>query len=116
MELRPGSFEESVEIVRQLKKLGFTVAQFNEYHCRVNGDFDFWLNARGRGLHWHDRFTGDRGIKPQDQIVNFIKVRLERESFDVTREEFMQRLMQIGWKYEEAEKSWKERQSSAKQE
>lgn len=105
-----------MDIVRQLKKLGFTVELFNCYHHRVNGEFDFWTNSHGKGVRWHDTFTGDRGIKPEKQIVHFIKVRLlEREPSDVTKEEFMQRLMQIGWTYEEGEKAWNERQSLQKQ-
>lgn len=100
------------DIVRKLEKAGFTVQQFNEYHCRVNGDFDFWLNERGKALAWHDCYTGDRGYKPEDQMVNFIKVRLAREPSEVTEEEFMQRLMQIGWTREEAKREWKERRAN----
>lgn len=98
-----------MDIARKLEKLGFAVQKFNEWHYRVNDDFDFWVNARNKALAWHDRFTGDRGWKPEDQIVSFIKVRLRRDPSEVTEEEFMQRLMQIGWTFEEAKHEWNAR-------
>ena len=101
-------------LIRQLEKAGFRIQQFDPYHHRVNGEFDVWTNERGRALTWHDRFTGDWGRVPEDQVVHFIKRRLEREEMECTKEEFMNRLMQIGWPFEEAEKSWNERQSLAK--
>ncbi|MGC2234297.1 MAG: hypothetical protein WBA09_22540 [Candidatus Acidiferrum sp.] len=103
-------------LIKQLEKAGLRVQQFDPYHHRVNGEIDVWTNAQGRALSWHDRFTGDRGHIPEDQVVQFLKRRLDREPSDCTREEFMSRLMQIGWSYEESEKSWKERSSSARQE
>ena len=97
------------DLVRNLEKAGFQVQLFDTFHHRINGEIDVWTNSRGRALSWHDRFTGDRGRVPENQVVFFVKRRLQRENTEQTKEEFMNRLMQIGWKYEEAEKSWNER-------
>lgn len=72
-----------VEILDQLKQAGFDVAQLNGYQIRVNRTFDFWLNDRGKPLCWHDRFIGDQGYKPADQIVHFIKARFENRKAEV---------------------------------
>jgi len=99
-------------LIKKLEKAGFRVQQFDPYHHRVNGEIDVWTNARGRALSWHDRFTGDRGKVPENQVVHLLKRRLDREPVECTREEYMNRLMAIGWTYEESEASWNERQLS----
>ena len=93
----------------QLRKMGFTVHAFSEYHFRVNDVFDFWL-PRGK---WHDLVTGDRGRKPLDQIPHFVARRLRERKCEVNKEDFIERLFHIGWSKQEAEKAWTERQSKA---
>lgn len=99
------------EMIKALKKAGFRIQQFDDYHHRVNGEVDFWLNGRFRHLSFHDRITGARGSLTPHQLFQSIKSRLEspREELAVTREEFMQSLFQIGWGYEEAENAWEDR-------
>lgn len=91
----------------QLRQMGFRVKQYNEYHFRVNGEFDFWL-PRGK---WHDLITGDRGRKPIEQIHFFIKERLADRPCEANKEDFINRLIALGWSREESEEAWTERQS-----
>jgi hypothetical protein len=98
----------------ELEKQGFKVQQFDEYHFRVNGEFDFWLNHRARPLSWHDRLSGERGYKPEAQIVPFIRNRLADRTMKVAeKDEFIGNLKQIGWSQVEAEKEWSARQCQA---
>jgi len=101
-------------IEEQLRKLGFTVEEFDSYHRRVNGEFDFWRNAHHRAFQWHDRFTGDRGAKWEQQIVDFIQKRLSRTQVECDKEEFVRRLTQIGWTQADAEMEWNKREESSK--
>jgi hypothetical protein len=94
----------------QLEKQGFTVEMFNEWHFRVNGEFDFWLNVRGRSISWHDRISGERGHKPEAQLVSFIRNRLtDRSMRPADKDEFVGNLRQIGWSRADAEKEWSAR-------
>jgi len=77
----------------KLRKMGFHVHQFTEYHFRVNDEFDYYL-PRGK---WHDLLTGERGRKPLDQIPFFVKQRLsERRMHPADRDTFIEGLKQIG--------------------
>jgi hypothetical protein len=100
-----------VDIAAKLRKKGFTVQAFDTWHHRVNGEFDFWLNRRMYRLSWKDRVTGDVGeqYSPQ-QMFDFIVQRLSNPRPEVTKEVFIQRLVEIGWKKEEAEKEWTDKQ------
>lgn len=90
----------------KLRKMGLDVRAFTTYHFRVEGQIDFWL-PRGR---WHDLVLGDRGQKPLDQIPYFIKARLEQRPAEVPKEIFVERLVEIGYSKEEAEKAWNARE------
>lgn len=95
-----------MDLPQRLARKGFIVQQFDEYHFRVNGEFDFWYNAKGCSLSWWDRITDRRGRKPIDQMFHFIVRRFS----DVSHQEFVKRLMAIGWIEREAEEAWQKRQ------
>ena len=98
--------------VDELYKLGYSIQSFSQWHHRVEGVFDFWINKRDPSNRWHDIVTGERGIKPQGQLVHFIKQRLGVPgATEVPQQEFVRRLVEIGWTEEEATKSWNERKS-----
>lgn len=99
--------------VEQLRKLGYTVNRFSQWHHRVDGVFDFWTTKRGDEWHWHDLSVDERGVKPPDQIVYFIQQRVGKPntSTHVTKAEFIRRLVEIGWTPGESEAAWKEKQS-----
>jgi hypothetical protein len=98
---------------KDLRKKGFEVQQFDEYHHRVNGEFDFWTNEHGKPFTWHDLISGDWGKEPADQIVNFVVQRLSSPRPEVNKEQFVDRLVAIGWERKEAEESWSARKSPA---
>src|SRR5579863_8036742 len=100
-----------MSIASSLRRKGFTVEQFDSYHVRVNREFDYWLNAKGKPLTWNDRVTGDWGRKPEDQMYRFIVHRLSQLRPEVDEETFIDRLVAIGWTREEAQKGWNERAS-----
>jgi hypothetical protein len=101
-------------LIKKLEKADLRVQQFDPYHHRVNGEIDVWTNKRGRPLTWHDWITGDWGKKPEDQIVKWLVNRLSSPRPDVTEEQFIERLVSIGWGRKEARESWTARQLSAK--
>jgi hypothetical protein len=70
--------------VTKLRKLGYSVVAFSEYHFRVEDVFDFWVGKSG--CKWHDRVTDERGHKPPDQIVQWIAVRLGKPGEKATKE------------------------------
>jgi hypothetical protein len=55
--------------------------------------------------------TGDRGRKPLDQIPHFVARRLNETHGEVEKEDFVNRLVGIGWSLKEAEEAWTERKS-----
>jgi hypothetical protein len=98
------------DLIKKLEKAGLRVQRFDEYHHRVNGEIDVWTNERGRPLTWHDWITGDWGKKPAEQVVKWILQRVSVPRPDVTKEQFVDRLVAIGWDRKDAEASWSERQ------
>jgi hypothetical protein len=100
-------------LAKKLRKLGFEVHAFDRYQHRVNREFDFWLTDHNRALAWHDLFTGERGRKPEHQMVKFIEERLKNRPTEVTQESFIASLVDIGWSKEEATQQWTERKSKA---
>jgi hypothetical protein len=103
-----------VRFIKELRAKGFKVVTFDGYHHRVNDEFDFWLNDHGQPLAWRDRTTGDKGRKPPSQMAAFITQRLVDRPTEVDKETFIARLVEIGWKEEEATKQWNARNSTAK--
>ena len=94
----------------KLRKMGYEVVQFSEYHFRVEDVFDFWL-PRGK---WHYRTTDTRGKKPLDQIPFLVESMLGRPGqlkIEIPKAEFVRRLVSIGWSQKEAENAWNEKQS-----
>jgi hypothetical protein len=45
----------------------------------VNGEIDIYVNSKGRPFTWQDPWTQEHGRKPEDQIVAFLKIRLNGE-------------------------------------
>lgn len=96
----------------ELRKRGYEVQQFTEYHFRVEGVFDFWTGARG--CRWWYHTTDERGKCPPDQIIFRVRHLLGEPGSlktEIPKEEFVRRLVAIGWPQEESEAAWKERQS-----
>lgn len=101
-----------MDLVHELARRGFTVQKFDEWHYRVNGEFDFWFNAKGRSITWWDRIADQRGRKPEDQLLLFIVRRLtDPPAVEVPHEEFVRRLTGFGWTHRDAEEAWQKRQS-----
>lgn len=96
-------------IVDSLRKRGFEVIAFNEFHHRVNREFDFWKNDKGRLVAWHDRIIGDRGRVYPEKLFPLIQGRLRDRPVEVAKEEFIARLVSIGWTANDAERAWSER-------
>src|SRR6202142_4729313 len=97
-----------------IRKLGYEVVQFNEWHFRVEGVLDFWTGHRG--CKWWYRVTDERGKRPPDQMVFFVQHLLGEPNahrIEVPEEEFVQRLVSIGWSEKEAREQWTTRQSPA---
>jgi len=91
-----------MRFIKELREKGFNVVTFDGYHHRVNGEFDFWLNDHGLPLSWKDRLTGDKGRKPPTQMAAFIIQWLTDRPTEVDKDTFITRLVEIGWKEEEA--------------
>lgn len=99
-----------MDLIQRLRNKGLTVRQFDEFHFRVNNEFDVWFNVKMKGLSWWDRITDQRGRKPEEQMYWFILRRFaEPSQTDVPHEEFIRRLVNIGWAEKEAEEAWQKR-------
>lgn len=94
-----------------LRKQGYQVVQFSEYHFRIEGVFDFWLSRRG--CKWWYQTTGERGHRPPDQIPYLVGHLLGAPlpPGTTTEKEFIGTLVRIGWPVEEARKEWNARKS-----
>jgi len=103
-----------MRLIDRLRKEGFEVVAFDAYHHRVNGEFDFWLNDHGNPYQWHHRPSGRRGAVRRDCLVKQINTFLKEELPQVSKEEFVRRLVEIGWSAKEADKEWNDRNSTAK--
>jgi hypothetical protein len=96
----------------KLRKLGYEVQQFSVYHFRVEGVLDFWMGSRG--CKWWYRTTDERGKRPPDQIVFFVQHILGDPGalkIEIPKEEFVRRLVSIGWSEKEANEAWNTKQS-----
>jgi len=103
-----------MDIVDELRKLGYEVKSFTSLHHRVEGVFDFWTGKSG--CKWWYRTTDERGHRPQDQIKYLVKALLGEPSSlpgAVAEEEFVHRLVSIGWSEKDAREQWKEWSSKA---
>ena len=58
--------------IRKLGRNGLGVQEFTVYHYRIANRFDIFPNDRGRQWAWHDIVTGERGVKPPEQLEHFI--------------------------------------------
>jgi hypothetical protein len=58
--------------IRKLQRNGLAVQEYTVYHYRVANRFDVFPNDRGRQWAWHDIVTGERGVKPSEQLEHFI--------------------------------------------
>jgi hypothetical protein len=65
------------QMIERLTSFHLYVEKFSNYHFRVDGEIDVFTNRHGDYAKWHDRIRKDRGVKPPEQIPNFIKARLE---------------------------------------
>jgi len=95
----------------ELRKMGFSVRQFNECHFRVDNEIDYWL-PRGK---WYDRVMKDRGQKPLDQLPYFIKRRLDLRPVALNKEQFINLLISQGWDRGKACEAWEARSYLAQQ-
>lgn len=106
-----------MKLVSKLEKAGHRVRVFTEYHLRINGEIDLFPNDKGRSISWHDRFLNTRGRVPEDQILFFVNARMNSERTEqATKESFINTATKAcGWTLEEAEKEWKLRTESQKE-
>lgn len=58
--------------IRKLERGGLAVQEFTVYHYRIASRFDIFTNDHGRQWAWHDNVTGERGVKPPEQLEHFI--------------------------------------------
>ena len=103
-----------MDIVEELRKLGYEVKSFNQWHHRVENVFDFWTGKSG--CKWWYRTTDERGNRPPDQIKFLVKALLGDPGTlpgAVTEHDFVHRLVSIGWSEKEAREQWKEWSSRA---
>lgn len=63
------------ELIKQLRAMKIDVIQFTEWHIRVGGRIDFFFGKND--CSWWDMLLDERGKKPADQIIFFVKHRLE---------------------------------------
>lgn len=101
----------SADLVSKLRSMKLGVIEFTSWHIRVAGRIDVYVGKRG--CSWWDMVRDERGKKPMDQIPHFIKQRLAERLPEAPKHLFISRLVDIGWTKEEAEQSWKDRQSRA---
>lgn len=103
-----------MDTVEELRNLGYEVKTFNSWHHRVEGVFDFWTGRSG--CKWWYRTTGERGHRPPDQIKYLVKALLGDPGalkIEIPQDEFIRRLVSIGWSEKEANDAWIEKQSQA---
>jgi hypothetical protein len=97
-----------------LRNMGYEVHAFNDHHFRVEGVFDFYIGKRGS--HWWFQVTNERGHRPPDQIKYLVIALLGDPGtikVKVPKDEFIRRLVAIGWSEKEALEAWNERSSKA---
>lgn len=101
-----------MSIADRLRKRGFQVEEFSRYHFRINRELDFFKNEHGRPFAWHDRVTDVRGELPQEKLWPFIIKRFDKPPI-IHEEEFVARLMHIGWTEQEAREAYAQRANGA---
>lgn len=92
--------------IRKFQDATLLVQKFNDFHYRINGEFDFWVNASDRPCVWHDRLTEDRGEVWPWLLFKFVMRRLKGPRPEVNKSVFVSRLMETGFTRKDAEKAW----------